>query len=61
MRGFSFPPTAGDVEEVVDWVVDQVPAEAGDGEASAVAAPAAPLPLIVLHVGEGIGQARRGR
>ena len=42
----------GDVEKVVDWVVDEVAAEAGDAESGAVAAPAGAFPLAAGHTVE---------
>jgi len=44
----------GDVVEMMHRVVEQVEAEARDGEAGAVAAAARPEPLLVPHAVEGV-------
>ena len=53
-------PLPSDVVKVMDWVVEQVAAEARDAEAGAVAAPARTEPLLALDAVEGIGQSGGG-
>ena len=56
----SGPPMPGDVVEMMNRVVQQVEAEAGNVEAGAVATAARPEPLLVPHAVEGVRQTGGG-